>query len=60
MVRRHRIDEHFAIGVPDTRPINPISHGDWEGTGVSPDISVKADDALRIAETLAIRNPEKR
>ena len=59
MVRRHRIDEHFTIGVPDTRPINPISHGDWEGTGVVPDISVKADDALRTAESLAIRNLEK-
>lgn len=60
MVRRHRIDEHFTIGVPDTRPINPISHGDWEGTGVVPDISVKADDALRTAESLAIRNLEKK
>jgi hypothetical protein len=60
MVRRHRIDEHFTIGVPDTRPINPISRGDWEGTGVTPDVSVKADDALRTAESLAVRNLEKK
>jgi C-terminal processing protease CtpA/Prc len=53
MVRRHRIDDHFAIGVPDTRPINPISKGNWEGTGVTPDVKVKATDALAIAEGLA-------
>ena len=60
MVRRHRLDEHYTIGVPDTRPINPISHGDWEGTGVVPDVSVKADDALRTAESLAVSNLAKK
>ncbi len=53
MVRRRRIDDHFTIGVPDTRPINPISHADWEGTGVTPDVSVKSEDALKAAESLA-------
>ena len=53
MVRRHRIDDHFSIGVPDTRPINPISKSNWEGTGVTPDVHAKAADALATAERLA-------
>jgi hypothetical protein len=53
MVRRHRIDDHFGIGVPDTRPINPISRSNWESTGVTPDVKVNATDALATAERLA-------
>ena len=53
MTRPRRIDGHFAIRVPDTTPINPISKSNWEGIGVTPDVSVKADDALTIAESLA-------
>ena len=50
---RHRIDDHFAIDVPFARPINPISKTDWEGTGVEPDVKVKAAGALATAEKLA-------
>lgn len=52
-VSGHRIDDHFMIGVPEGRPINPITQKDWEGTGVEPDVKVRADDALTTAETLA-------
>ncbi len=30
----HRINEHFMIGVPSGRAINPVSGTNWEGTGV--------------------------
>ena len=53
LVMMHRIDSHFTIGVPFARPINPISKTDWEGTGVVPDVKVKAPDALEAAERLA-------
>src|SRR5262245_48192327 len=33
-VSGHRIDDHFMIGVPDARAINPITKTNWEGTGV--------------------------
>ena len=49
----HRIDDHFEIHVPDWRPINPISKTNWQGTGVEPDVKVKAVDALETAEKLA-------
>jgi hypothetical protein len=45
--------DHFTIGVPFGRPINPVTHGDWEGKGVEPDVKVNAADALATAEKLA-------
>ena len=52
-VAGHRIDDHFMIGVPFARAINPISKTNWEGTGVEPDVRAKASDALQTAEKLA-------
>jgi hypothetical protein len=52
-VRGQRIDEHFVIGVPFARAINPISKTNWEGTGVEPDVKVPASDALTTAQKLA-------
>jgi hypothetical protein len=48
-----RIDDHFGMGIPEVRAINPFSKADWERTGVVPDIKAKASDALQIAEQLA-------
>lgn len=48
-VAGHRIDEHFMIGVPFARAINPITHTNWEGIGVKPDIAVPAKEALETA-----------
>jgi peptidase S41-like protein len=45
--------DHFTIGVPFGRPINPVTKGDWEGNGVEPDVKVSAADALTTAEKLA-------
>src|SRR5215468_9755715 len=52
-VRGHRITEHFGIGVPFARAINPITHTNWEATGVEPDVKVAAPDALTTAKKLA-------
>jgi hypothetical protein len=52
-VRGHRITEHFGIGVPFARAINPVSHTNWEGTGVEPDVKVDAPQALEVAIKLA-------
>jgi hypothetical protein len=52
-VRGQRIDDHFIIGVPFARAINPITKTDWEGTGVAPDVAVKAAGALETAQKLA-------
>lgn len=53
-VSGHRIDDHFMIGVPFARAINPISKTNWEGTGVEPDVKVAAAEALSTAQELAM------
>ena len=52
-VSGHRLDEHFVIGVPGARAINPITHTNWEGVGVAPDVKVPAEQALTTAQRLA-------
>jgi peptidase S41-like protein len=51
-VTGHRIDDHFSIGVPFARAINPITKTNWEGVGVEPDVKVPAADALTTAQAL--------
>ena len=52
-VRGRRVDDHFMIGVPFARAINPITKTNWEGTGVEPDVKVPASEALATAIKLA-------
>jgi len=52
-VNGQRIDEHFMIGVPFARAINPITKTNWEGAGVEPDVKVPASEALSAAQKLA-------
>jgi len=52
-VSGQRIDEHFIIGVPFARAINPITKTNWEGTGIEPDVKVRAAEALSTAQKLA-------
>jgi hypothetical protein len=49
----YRIDDHFGMGIPETKPINPYATTDWEGTGVEPDVKVRAPDAFSTAVKLA-------
>lgn len=53
-----RLDDHFMIGVPFARSINPITKTNWEGTGVEPDVKVPADQALETAKKLAAERLE--
>jgi hypothetical protein len=49
-------DIKFAAMIPFGRAINPITKTNWEGTGVEPDVKVKAEDALTKAHGLALEN----
>lgn len=57
----HRIDDHFSISVPVAQSISPVTHTDWEGTGVEPDVKVPAaqalDEALRRARDMIRKRP---
>jgi hypothetical protein len=55
----HWIDGHFGMKIPESRITNPYGRPDWEGTGVEPDVKVKAADALATAEKLALEPPKR-
>jgi retinol-binding protein 3 len=59
-VQVDRIDDHFMIGVPFARAINPITKTNWEGTGVEPDIKVPASEALEVAKKMTAEQIKKR
>jgi C-terminal processing protease CtpA/Prc len=50
-----RISAHLLAAVPSGYPVDPMSGGNWEGTGVQPDIEVAAGDAFGVAYELAQR-----
>jgi C-terminal processing protease CtpA/Prc len=50
-----RASEHFGVFVPTGRAINPITKTNWEGTGVTPDVAVPADQALLVARLTALK-----
>ncbi|MEO8700954.1 MAG: S41 family peptidase [Kofleriaceae bacterium] len=54
-----RLDDHFVLGVPFARAINPITKTNWEGKGVEPDVQVPADQALDTAKKLAAEQVAK-
>jgi hypothetical protein len=50
-----QLNPNFSVFVPNGRAINPITRTNWEGTGVTPDVKVVADDALLTAQKLALQ-----
>jgi len=53
--RGFRVSDHFGVGVPFARSVNPVTKTNWEGTGVKPDVAVPADHALHTAHLLALK-----
>jgi retinol-binding protein 3 len=51
----HRLHDHFGMQLPAGRAINPISKTNWAGSGVLPDVSVPAAEALQVAQAAAQR-----
>jgi hypothetical protein len=51
----HRIDDHFGVGLLESKVPNPYPAPDWAVYGVQPDVPVPAADALATAENLAAR-----
>jgi retinol-binding protein 3 len=51
----YRLSAHFIASIPFNRGINPVTHTDYEGVGVKPDVPVPATDALLTAHIMALR-----
>ena len=47
---------NFGMTIPFGRAINPITHTNWEGTGIAPHIEVVSADALDVAHQKALEN----
>ncbi len=45
---------HFGVFMPTGHARNPITHDNWEGKGVVPEIAVPADQALKTAYVKAL------
>jgi len=52
--RAYPIDDRLEITVPNGRLRVAVGGGNWEGTGVAPDIAAPAADALRVAHGRAL------
>ncbi len=53
--RPYPVNERFDVTVPNGQITSAIKHGNWEGTGVSPDVSTSATSALLTAHERALR-----
>jgi hypothetical protein len=53
--RPYRLGDHFFAVIPGRRSISPITHTNWEGVGVIPDVAAAPDKALEVAKDLMQR-----
>jgi C-terminal processing protease CtpA/Prc len=51
-VALYRLGDHFFAAIPHSRTISPITHTNWEGAGVTPDIETPPDNALAVAKDM--------
>jgi C-terminal processing protease CtpA/Prc len=56
LTTRIPISKHFRIAVPFGRSVNPVTHADWEGTGVRPDMAAPGNRATEVAYESALRS----
>ncbi|HVT11839.1 MAG TPA: S41 family peptidase [Fimbriimonadaceae bacterium] len=55
-----QLSDHFLVSMPIARSKNAITHTNWEGTGVKPDIAVDPKDSLNVAYTMALKKEIER
>jgi len=46
----HRLTPHVHLLLPECRPVNPVTGGNWEGVGVQPDLPSPQHEALEVAQ----------
>ncbi|MFX1286887.1 MAG: S41 family peptidase, partial [Promethearchaeota archaeon] len=51
-----KIQDQMILMVPTARTINPKTSTNWEGVGISPDISINSESAFDTAYVLALKN----
>ena len=49
------IAPNFVLSISYGRPEHVLSHTNWEGTGVKPDVEARPEQALDVAQSLALK-----
>jgi C-terminal processing protease CtpA/Prc len=52
----YRLHSHFEVFIPIGRSINPMTGTNWEGIGVTPDISIPPEQAFNMAYKMALES----
>lgn len=52
--------DKFYVRIPQGRTTSPVTNSNWEGIGVTPDIEVSADEALKAAQAKALEGIKDR
>lgn len=52
---RFSLGQGLVINIPTARPVNPVTHANWEHVGVKPDIEVPAAEAQQTAYVAILR-----
>jgi hypothetical protein len=50
----YRLHPHFECFIPIGRTIDPLTGSNWEGVGITPDISIPQEQAYRLAYHMAL------
>ena len=50
----YRLSAHFIASIPFNSGVNAVTHTDYEGVGVNPDVQVPAEKGLLTAHVLAL------
>lgn len=49
------VNDYLVLNIPYERAINPFTKTNWEGTGITPDVKIAAENALEHAQLLALQ-----
>jgi hypothetical protein len=50
-----RLSDHYLAFIPTGHAINPVTHTNWEGKGIAPDVQASKADALKTAYREALQ-----
>jgi len=52
----YRLNQHFEAFIPIGCLTHPITKRNWEGIGVSPDVPISSERALKVAQKMALKS----
>jgi hypothetical protein len=52
LTQPYRLGDHFFVAMPTMRSISPVTHTNWEGTGIVPDVTAPPNKVVTVAKEL--------